>query len=521
MELSKKNIHMTKISCKSSLQITLDEDFNVPDVKPDLEQVIKLQGQVVVKESKLNHGKLTINGRLKFNLLYLGNDSARPIHNIRGELPFEELINMDEACPEDHLTVHANIEDLSASVIHSRKINVRSLISLEFTAKTLYDEDAAFDVKDGENICTKNKTLNITQLAYSGKDSLRVREELRIPAGKPQIGEIIYEEAQQGEMDLRILEGKLHIKGDIQVCILYLSDEDGSLQCLEKNFGYREELGLNGISDEMVPQIISNLAGQETNIRSDEDGEIRLIDWEGVLNLEIRVYEENELDILEDVYSTKCEIKPELKTAYLSRMRLKNNSKLRIDDQLEISVPSQGVQQILLPQAVVKIDDLSPTDNGIQIEGVVEIKALYLSGSPDNPLGAVSGILPFSHRIEVSGMENDDLFEVHPQAVQVSLMIIQPQQLDVKAVIDFDTIVFKQINCQVITELKQEPRSMEDIRRQPGMIGYIVSDNEDLWQIAKRFYTTIDQICRLNGLEKEEVKAGDRILILKTVDAAS
>lgn len=520
MELEKKNIHMTKVSCKSSLQITLDEDFNVPDVKPDLEQIIKLQGQAVVKESKLNHGKLTITGRLKFNLLYLGNDAARPIHSIRGELPFEELVNMDEACPEDHLTVRAHIEDLSSSVIHSRKVNVRSLILLEFAAKSLYDEAAAFAVKDAEHICTKNKTLDVTQLAYSGKDSLRVREELRIPAGKPQIGEIIYEEAKQGEMDLRILEGKLHIKGDIQACILYLSDEDGSLQCLEKTFGYREELGINGISDEMVPQIIATLSGRETNIRADEDGEIRLIDWEGVLELEIRVYEENQLNILEDVYSTKSEIKPERKTAYLNRMRLKNNSKLRIDDQIEVSVPSQGVQQILLPQAVVKMDDLSPQENGIRVEGVVEIKALYLSGNQENPLGAVSGLLPFSHRIEVAGMEEDDLFEVHPLAVQVSLMVMQPQQLDVKAVIDFDTIVFKQVNSQVITDLKEEPRSMEDVRRQPGMVGYIVSEGESLWDIAKAFYTTKEEICQLNGLESEEVKAGDRILLLKTVDAA-
>lgn len=520
MELEKKNIHMTKVSCKSSLQITLDEDFNVPDAKPDLEQIIKLQGQVVVKESKLNHGKLTVNGRLKFNLLYLGSDLAHPVHNIRGELPFEELVNMDGASPEDHLTVRTHIEDLSASVIHSRKINVRSLVFLEFSAKSLYDEEAAFAVKDQEHICTQNKTLEVTQLAYSGKDSLRVREELRVPAGKPQIGEIIYEEAQQGEMDLRIIEGKLHLKGDIQVCILYLSDEDGSLQCMEKTFGYREELTINGISDEMVPQVVSKPFGQETSIRADEDGEIRLIDWEGVLELEIRIYEENKLDILEDVYSTKCEIKPERKTAYLNRMRLKNISKLRIDDQLEVMVPDGGVQQILLPQAAVKIDDMQPVENGIQVEGVVEIKALYLSGSVENPLGAVSGMLPFSHRIEVAGMEGDDQFEIYPQALQVSLMIIKPQHLDVKAVIDFDTIVFSQVNCQVITDLKEEPRSMEDIHRQPGMVGYIVSEGENLWQIAKRFYTTKEEICRLNELEKEEVKPGDRLLILKTVDAA-
>ena len=101
MELVKKNVHMNKLKCKSTVQLTLDDDFNVPDVKPDIEQIIKDQATIVLHDVKPMNGKVVIKGALCFNVLYISDRSSRPIHNISGELPFEETVNMDETCAED------------------------------------------------------------------------------------------------------------------------------------------------------------------------------------------------------------------------------------------------------------------------------------------------------------------------------------------------------------------------------------------------------------------------------------
>ena len=41
MEILKKNIHMCRQAKRAVSQITLEEDFNVPDAKPDVEQIIQ------------------------------------------------------------------------------------------------------------------------------------------------------------------------------------------------------------------------------------------------------------------------------------------------------------------------------------------------------------------------------------------------------------------------------------------------------------------------------------------------
>ena len=119
MELVKKNIHMNKLKCKSDLQITLDDDFNVPDVKPDIYKIIKEQGEVRIHDLKISNGKILVQGVLAFNVLYLSDELDRPIYNISSEIPMEEVIHLDGVEVGDEASISVEIEDLSASLINS------------------------------------------------------------------------------------------------------------------------------------------------------------------------------------------------------------------------------------------------------------------------------------------------------------------------------------------------------------------------------------------------------------------
>ena len=47
MELLMKNIHMCRQGKQAGLPVTLEEDFNVPDVRPDVEQIIQSKERIV------------------------------------------------------------------------------------------------------------------------------------------------------------------------------------------------------------------------------------------------------------------------------------------------------------------------------------------------------------------------------------------------------------------------------------------------------------------------------------------
>ena len=49
----------------------------------------------------------------------------------------------------------------------------------------------------------------------------------------------------------------------------------------------------------------------------------------------------------------------------------------------------------------------------------------------------------------------------------------------------------------------------------PGIIGYVVKDGDNLWELAKKYHTTMESIMEVNDLDKIELKSGQKILIFK------
>lgn len=51
MKLMTRQIRTSLKNCHSDMQLTLEDDINVPDSKPDIEHIIKIQGEIHVQET--------------------------------------------------------------------------------------------------------------------------------------------------------------------------------------------------------------------------------------------------------------------------------------------------------------------------------------------------------------------------------------------------------------------------------------------------------------------------------------
>ena len=130
MSLIKKNIHMNNIRGKIVSQITLDDDINVPDRLPDISSKITEKGNIIVDTVKATQNKISIKGKLQFKMMYRAAGNEVQIHKLDGMIPFDEVINMDGIEDGDTISVDLVMDDLSVSVINSRKISVKSVVTV-------------------------------------------------------------------------------------------------------------------------------------------------------------------------------------------------------------------------------------------------------------------------------------------------------------------------------------------------------------------------------------------------------
>ena len=98
---------------------------------------------------------------------------------------------------------------------------------------------------------------------------------------------------------------------------------------------------------------------------------------------------------------------------------------------------------------------------------------------------------------------------------QLSVGLLGGEEVEVKAVLAFHCFFRKPVRMQMISELKLEPIDLNELEKRPGVIGYIVKDGDELWNLAKRYSTTMEGIMEVNEMKDEKLKVGDRILIFK------
>lgn len=516
LELIKKNIHMNRLKCKSNLQLTLGDDFNVPDTKPDIVKAIKVKGDIKVEEQKVLNGKLYIKGAMQFQILYISDEPAKPIHSMQGQLAFDEVIHMDPSCNQDDVSVRYELEDISCSIINSRKLSLKSLLHLYAQAEEVHDEEGAIEVIGEDSVQTICKEISVTGISVSKKDAYRFRDEIILPSGKGTISEILYKEVELKNTEIRLLEDKFTVKGEIAVFFIYTGTEEGiPFEYYETELPFSSTIDCNGCNEDMTPNINVTLGSTNLEVKPDSDGEERLIECEAVLDMNIKIYEDSRFEIIKDLYSPTKKLTPQFKVTTYENLLVKNINKSKVTDRIRVASDDPRVLQVCHATGVVKVDEVFPSEHGLTVNGVVEASVFYITPEDNRPLHSIKTSIPFSQVIEAGELSGDHVFEVTPSLEQINVMMMDTEEMEVKAVLVLNAIVFEIKEEPLIVDVTTEDLDFGKIESMPGLIGYIVKPGDTLWNIAKKYYTTVDAIKELNELDSDMIYPGDQLLILK------
>ncbi|MCI8400909.1 MAG: DUF3794 domain-containing protein [Lachnospiraceae bacterium] len=517
MDLITRNIHRNRQKGRTVTQVTLDDDFIVPDTKEDMEALILDSAAVELEDTRLMGTRLAVKGRLVFRVLY-HTQKNRMVDNMEGALPFEEFVNVSDVAEDDDIRVDWDIEDLTASMINSRKLNMKTVITLTVTAEELRDEAVTVEVDGGEGAETVSEYIEAAQIAVQTRDTYRVKEEVELSASKPNIAGLLWQELTPRGIECRPLDGKLSIHGEMELFCIYRGEEEHvPLQWVERSIPFSGSIEMPECTDEMIPAIDIRPVHWEVEAKADYDGEMRLLSAEAVLELDIRLYEELRVGVLSDIYCPGADVILESSEAHLEHLVTRNASKYKMTDKLTLGAVDK-ILQICHAGGSVKLDSVEPVENGLSVEGTLCVDVLYVAADDLSPVRNIRGMLPFSYTIEASGIRPGATFRVKPGLEQLSAMLLGNGELEIKAVIVLDSLVMEPLTLPVIRSAQIMPLDPARLEALPGIVGYVVQKGDTLWKIAKKFYASVDNIRETNGLGGDELEPGQRLLIIKQAE---
>lgn len=518
MELKREDIQMLRVKSRATNQVTFDADYNVPDAKPDIGRMIQSKGEVQIVEVRLSEGHAFLKGSLNVDLLYVG-DEEKKVYSLSAKLPLEETLNLEGIASGDKMCLKWEIEDLSVHLIHSRKMNIKAIVTFYAVVDELTGIRLPVSL-DEEGISVQKKHMRLLSLAVHKKDTMRLKEEITLASNKPNIAELLWYHIEVRGLDLRPEDHVVKAKGELAVFVLYAGDDEGNpLQWLEYSLPFSGEAECSGCSGDMIPNMEASVINQGIEVKPDADGEERVLLADVVLELDMKMYREEEHDVIMDVYTPLKECVPHGRPEILESLLVRNFSKCRVSDRIEVKENQGKILQICHSQGKVKIDKSQIVENGIQAEGIVHMKILYSVGNDDMPFYSMEAMIPFTHVVEARGITPDCEYFLKTDLEQLSTTMVDSNAIEVKAAVSLNVLVMRQEEAVIIDHVEEKPLDMEKIRSMPGITVYMVKAEDTLWDIAKRFYTTVEEICSLNELEDENVSPCQPLLLVKKVEA--
>lgn len=518
MELLKKNIRMTWLKGKGGIQTALEEDRNVPDSRPDAGSIIQAKGTIRTEEVRAGQGQVEVSGKLEVHILYVSDNEDHTLCRLQVELPFSETIRLEEAEPGNTIDLKKEIENLNVQLINSRKFSVRAVISLEAAVCGLYDAQAGVELHGAEGLCEKKRAIRPLSLTVQTRDILRIKEDLALASNKPNMAEILWESVQLRGTDTRVQDGGLEIRGELFIFLLYAADDEKrTKQWLETTVPFKQTLAAAGASETDIPDVAVTLSEVSVEIKADSDGEPRVAALEAVLDLEIRLYQEENVEILDDLYSIGKELVPIRKEESYESLVVRNFARCKAAERLRLEPKKPRMLQICHSRGEVKIDDASVVPGGVKVEGAVEVSILYVTADDAVPFAVMEGAVPFKQVIEAEGLGADCRFTLRAWTEQLGAAMIDSEEIEIKAGIDLHVLAVERHREAFLAEVEEKEPDLEKLQEMPSMTGYLVQPGDSLWEIAKEWRTTEERIRQMNHLEGETIEPGTRIILVKNV----
>lgn len=518
MELQKRSLHMEGPRLHASKQVVLEDNIIIPDTNKDADKLLLDRGKITIEEVNALEDAVTIKGKLHFRVLYFteGTNEGIPVSQMEGSIPFEEKVQMEGLHAGERVHVRAVLEELGISLINSRKLSVRAIMVLHATREEMQEEEIPVALSGEEQVEYRRRSMEAASLVMKNQDVFQVKEEIEIPGSFPNIRTLVYWDAEPVNVDFRILDDKIAVQGELKVFCMYIGDgENEELYHYETTVPFSGSVECPGSREGMIPVMEYEVESSELSIRPDYDGEERIFLADLGIRLFYRIYEEETVEMIGDVYGVSNEVDTSSKAVVFRKLLARVNGKCKVSEHFKAGTEGAGIYRILHATGELLMDSQEETENGIRLGGQIRLQILYEDSNEEKRFGVIRGEAPFDYLLEAEGITPGCVSEVQAQMEQIAVSVIDTDEVDVKCVILFRGDLFETWEEQVAEQITLSPLDIERQSALPGIAVYRMKEGETLWDIGKRYYVPIETLMQTNNLSSQEVRPGEKILIVK------
>ena len=501
LDTIKEKLCVNKIVATKKEIILVEGDMIVPDSKPDILNTFCTSGVVCIYKKEILEGRVKLEGSINTYIMYMADDSQDKVRGLTTNLDFMESISIPN-CREGMICkLKTNLKSIEAKVINGRKIGIKAAVEAEISIYENEEVEIINDIQDNNDLQILKEDVKVNSLLGVGETKIYTKENISID-NIDSLAEILKTSVLICGKDTKISYNKILTKAEAEIKIMYLT-EDNRINSVNSKIPIVGFIDMPNISEENIIDIDYEIKNMILKPNSAEEHSI-YVEFEVLVNA--NVYEEKQINLIQDVYCPNKNIEFN-KKSITTITNKENRSELK---QIREKISLDGIEgkNIIDVDIQPMIEKQNNKGNKNIYEGEVELK--FILSNEDLQVETRTEKIPFSFETEnLSGSDGENNVDI---GIQNSDFIVQDNNIvDSSIDLEVNTNSYKNSNMNIIGQIESTGEKEQD---DYSVIMYIIKKSDTLWEIAKRFNTTIDEIVRVNGIEDPDViNIGQKIFI--------
>ena len=472
----------------------------VPDYAPDIARIVEVSACLLLRSRAVADEKLTASGSVRLTLLYLAED-AQGLRSLEYTVPFEQIASLPEGCED--AAVEGRVCAAEARLLNPRKLFTRLNIEWRVTpycraALTTCGEIAEQERYAIQLLCERREVSLIRSV---GDRDFVFADELTLPGGRDAIGELLCSRVKLRVTEAKSLGSKVVLKGVACLSLVYASAE-GKLCSYAEELPFSQILdGAGGENGDGAVSVALSLSDSEIHIAEGSDG--RTVGVKLFLSAFLVLRAQESVCCITDLYSTAYDLDAQMESVELRQEPEVTTVTESVREQLDTGTEVQCVLS-----ADVCFGGVSVHQEGgrASLRAAATLSVLYLDES-DAPLS-------LERRIEITAegaVNGDARASVENVCAGDITANVNANGIELRFPAEFTLISTAAPSCMCLVSLRAEEAQSADM---PSLVLRAIGEGETLWDIAKRYRTTAEEILAANELtDGSALTVGQMLLI--------
>ncbi len=368
-------------------------------------------------------------------------------------------------------------------VINQRRIDIHNAFSLSVKVCAC---NPVKMIDDMPPVLLRKDKINYLSLVGTAYTRAEFEEDTAIPSDSEFVKRIINTFSAVHTDEIKIIKNKMLVKATAEFSLLYTTDtENEIIRKCEKSINISKIIDINDIDEGDDAVVNVTIGNMYVKPKADKNNELRMIELLGDVNINASVFRKVEAELSTDSYATDNEI-----SNTFSKLNLNTNGEV--------------VSDIINDKCTFEFENIN----------IVEVVDLSLNISDGKNLELAAFVRnEKSELIFISQKKEIDSLNFNSSAIYVKsfdYVINSSNQISVRYLIEYTAIRYEEKTFNVLSEINVSDTPMAD---SPALVVYFAKEQEQLWDIAKKFRTSVELIKTENEL-KDDVLQSRRILLI-------